>query len=72
MDTAAGVDVDLLNDNSRWFLPDALGEGGLDLPVPLSSALYLIGKSQGVELLQSWPDRPYGGPEFITLADEFL
>jgi hypothetical protein len=67
-----GLDLDLLTDSSRWFSIAALGEGGADLPMVLSSALYLVGKSQSAELSQSWPDFPYKGPKFITLADGFL
>jgi hypothetical protein len=66
------LDLDLLTDRTRWFSTAALGEGVSDLPIALSSALYLIGKSQSAELSQSWPDFPYEGPEFITVADEFL
>jgi hypothetical protein len=68
----SSLDLDLLAGRTRWFSTAALGEGGSDLPVALSSALYLIGKSQGSELSQSWPDFPYAGPEFVTVADEFL
>jgi hypothetical protein len=68
----SSLDLDLLTDSTRWFSTAALGEGGSDLPIALSSALYLIGRSQNTELLQSWPDFPYEGPEFVTVADEFL
>jgi hypothetical protein len=67
-----GLDLNLLTNCSRWFSTAALDEGGSELPMVLSSALYLIGKSQGAELSQSWPDFPYEGPKFITLADGFL
>jgi hypothetical protein len=66
------LDLDLLTDRTRWFSAAALGEGGSDLPIALSSALYLIGRSQDAELSQRWPDFPYEGPKFITVADEFL
>jgi hypothetical protein len=65
------LDLDLLTDRTRWFSAAALGEGGSDLPIALSSALYLIGRSQDAELSQRWPDFPYEGPKFITVADEF-
>ncbi|MGO8061468.1 hypothetical protein ACC716_25100 [Rhizobium johnstonii] len=65
--------LDLLSDNSRWFSKRALeDEGGSDLPIALSSALYLVGKSEGCQLCQTWPERPYQGPEFVARIDEFL
>ncbi|MHC2218963.1 hypothetical protein [Rhizobium leguminosarum] len=65
--------LDLLDDNSRWFSRRALeDEGGSDLPIVLSSALYLVGKSGGCQLSQTWPDGPYPGPEFVARIDEFL
>jgi hypothetical protein len=65
--------LDLSTDRSRWFSRMALDdEGRSDLPIALSSALYLVGKSKGSELSQTWPDGPYLGPEFITWVDEFL
>jgi hypothetical protein len=67
-----GVDLDLLADGPRWFSRNALGEGEWDLPVALSTAIYLLPKPNDRLLTQSWPDRPYNGPEFITLADGFL
>ena len=68
----SSLDLDLLTDNTRWFSTAALAEGGSELPIALSSALYLIGRSKDTELAQSWPDFPYEGPEFVTLADKFL
>ncbi|RWX14299.1 hypothetical protein EHI45_13510 [Rhizobium leguminosarum] len=65
--------LDLLDDNSRWFSSRALGdEGGSDLPIVLSSALYLVGKSEGCQLSQVWPDGPYLGTEFVARIDGFL
>ncbi|WP_028732954.1 hypothetical protein [Rhizobium leguminosarum] len=65
--------LDLLNDNSRWFSRRALEDGGgSELPIVLSSALYLVGKSEGCQLCQTWPERPYEGPEFVARIDEFL
>ncbi|TBD04741.1 hypothetical protein ELH21_10190 [Rhizobium leguminosarum] len=59
--------LDLLDGNSRWFSRRALeDEGGSDLPIVLSSSLYLVGKSEGCQLTQIWPDGPYQGPEFVA------
>jgi hypothetical protein len=67
-----GLEAALQADRSRWFAIDALGEGNWDLPVALSTALYLLPKANDRLLSQSWPDAPYKGPKFITLADGFL
>ncbi|UIK01535.1 hypothetical protein LZK82_30850 (plasmid) [Rhizobium leguminosarum] len=63
--------LDLLDDNSRWFSRHALeDEGGPDLPIVLSSALYLIGTSEGHQLCQTWPERPCQGPRFVAMTDK--
>ncbi len=65
--------LDLSIERSRWFSRIALDDkGSSHLPIALSSALYLVGKSKGSELSQTWPEGPYLGPEFVTWADEFL
>jgi hypothetical protein len=65
--------LDFLDGGARWFSGWSSDDKKRSaLPLVLSSALYVVGKSKSCKLTQAWPDHAYQGPEFITMIDEYL